>query len=177
MDNGLHTRSPYTFTHIRGKPMIENAYENYLETHAFFEGLGLEYIRLLARLASEKHFEPLELIFRQDDQADHFFVIMDGEATIEIPSLYGPPIPIQNLTKGKVLGWSWLIPPYKWDFEARADTKTTVLAIDGKTLRTECERDPKLGYELFKRFAVLMSERLHEARMRVMEVCAPPEIV
>ncbi|MDH3691690.1 MAG: cyclic nucleotide-binding domain-containing protein [Gammaproteobacteria bacterium] len=157
--------------------MADNVYEQYLSSHPFFEGLDEGYIRILADVASEKHFEPLDLIFRQDGPADHFFVIMDGEATIEIPSLYGPPIPIQNLSKGKVLGWSWLIPPYKWDFEARADTKTTVLAIDGKTLRTQCEQDPKLGYELFKRFAVLMSERLHEARMQVMETCAPAEIV
>lgn len=156
--------------------MDNNGFEDYLRSNLFFKGLEPQYIRILAGLATERDFDPAALIFQQDKPADYLFVVLDGQATIEIPALYGPPISIQSLSNGEVLGWSWLIPPYKWHFDARAVTKTKTLAIDGKRLREQCEQDSTLGYELMKRFAALMSERLQEARMQIMEVAAPPEI-
>ena len=60
---------------------------------------------------------------------------------------------IQTVGPGSMLGWSWLIPPYRWSFDARAVAPTSVIVVDGERLREACESDLKLGYELMKRFA------------------------
>jgi CRP/FNR family cyclic AMP-dependent transcriptional regulator len=39
-----------------------------------------------------------------------------------------------------------------------------VIVVDGEKLRAACEADHHLGYELLKRFAVLMADRLNSAR-------------
>jgi CRP/FNR family transcriptional regulator, cyclic AMP receptor protein len=85
--------------------------------------------------------------------------------TVGVPSIEGESLEIQTVGEGSMLGWSWLIPPYRWSFDAQAITETTVLAVDGEKLRDACERDLKLGYELMKRFALLMAKRLNAARM------------
>jgi len=155
--------------------MAEN--REILAQQAFFAKLDPKYLDIVAGHAHLREFADGELVFRQDDDAKSFFMVLKGQVDVEIPAIYGAPLTVQSLGPGEVLGWSWLIPPFKWHFVARATTDATLLEFDGKGLRELCEQDPKLGYELLKLFAALMSERLQEARMRMLEVCAPPEMV
>ena len=60
---------------------------------------------------------------------------------------------IQTLGEDDVIGYSWLFPPYRWRFDARAVEPLRALALDGQCLRGKCDDDPVLGYELMKRFA------------------------
>ena len=71
------------------------------------------------------------------------------------------------------MGWSWLISPYKWSFQAKAIEDADLLRFDGKAILTQCELDPKFGYELLKKFAELMSVRLDSARQKMMEEWNP----
>ena len=57
---------------------------------------------------------------------------------------------------------------------ARAMQDSEVLEFDGSAILKRCEEDPKFGYELFKRFAALMSERLDAARQKLMDQWDPP---
>ena len=52
---------------------------------------------------------------------------------------------------GDVVGWSWLIPPYRWTFDARATEDTSAIAFDGLCLRGKCESDATLGYAMLQR--------------------------
>ena len=157
--------------------MSDKDYETLLASHRFFKAFDRSLRRVLCKYASERQFDRGDVIFTQDEVAVSFFLILEGEIEVQIPSIYGPPIVVQTLGPNEVLGWSWLFPPYKWNFEARAAEDSTVLEFSGDALRTQCEEDPKMGYEFMKQFASLMAERLQAARMRVMEVCAPPEAV
>lgn len=136
----------------------------YLAQHPIFKGLNQEHIALIGSLATLVEFETNQRVFEQDKPATHFFIVRSGAVTVEIPSIDGEPLAIQKLGSGSMLGWSWLISPYRWAFDARATSPSSVIAVDGERLRAACEVDPKLGYELLKRFAVLMAERLNAAR-------------
>ena len=80
---------------------------------------------------------------------------------------------IQSREAGEVTGWSWLIPPYRWHFDARAMDLTRAIALDGKCLREKFEKDHDLGYELMKRFALVIAERLDATRFQLMDVYGP----
>lgn len=146
---------------------------NYLASHTIFTGLAPEHLEILTQYAQEKVFPEGELLFKQDDKAEHFFIVREGAVTVEVPSIYGPPLEVQTIGPGEVLGWSWLIPPYTWAFEANADTESTVLVFDGKPVLARCEKQPEFGYALMKQFAGLMSERLAKARIKMMESWQP----
>ncbi len=148
--------------------------EEYLSEHAFFKGLGDVFIKFLAEAASETEVKAGEVLFKQGSTADKFYLLRDGQVAIQVPALMGPALEIQSLGKDKVLGWSWMIAPYRWHFLARAIEDSTIIEFDGSAILERCEQDPRFGYELLKRFAALMSERLDAARQKMMDEWNPP---
>lgn len=153
--------------------MSEDQVADYLRSHTIFSDLDPAHIEILAQHVRETKFAAGELLFRQADSAEHFYILMDGSIQVEVPSIMGPELVVQTLGTDEVLGWSWLIPPYKWNFEAKAEHDSNVLVFDGKALLQICEKDNNFGYALMKRFARLMSERLQAARMKMMDSWAP----
>ena len=77
---------------------------------------------------------------------------------------------IETLGGGEMLGWSWLIPPYRWRFDARAVEMTRAIALDGKCLRAKCEEDHELAYELVKEVASTLGQRLDATRFRLLDI-------
>lgn len=146
-----------------------------LKDHAFFENLKPEYTELLVECASNVRFEANQLIFRQGEDADRFYLIRHGKVAIEIRAPGQSAITIQTLIDHDVLGWSWLFPPYCWQFDARAIELTRAIALDGRCLRGKCEADPTLGYELMKRFSAIMLETLQATRLQLLDLYSVPD--
>ena len=80
---------------------------------------------------------------------------------------FGCGLTVQTLHDGDILGWSWLIPPYKWKYDGRAAEMTRAIAFDGKCLRDKCEHDHDMGYELLKRIASILGEHLDSTRFQL----------
>jgi CRP-like cAMP-binding protein len=145
--------------------MNKQSIENYLSTHAFFSELDSDFIEFLSDSAAELSIQHGDVLFKQGERADKFYLLRNGQVSVQVPALVG---------EDQILGWSWLIPPYKWSFLARAVEDSELLEFDGSAILAHCEEDPKFGYELFKRFASLMSERLDAARQKMMDQWNPP---
>ena len=76
---------------------------------------------------------------------------------------------IETIGAGDLLGWSWMFPPYVWHFTARAVQPTSSIFFYGTILREYCDKDPTLGYELFKRMSEVMMRRLQRARSELLK--------
>jgi CRP-like cAMP-binding protein len=144
-----------------------------LAQHPFFAGLDGRHLRQLAGCATSKTFGAHEPIFREGEEAATCYLITKGAVALETAALGCEALQIQRLGAGEVLGWSWLLPPYQWHFSARATQPTQALALDGKALRGRCEEDHDLGYELLKRFAQVIAQRLTATRMRLLHIPDP----
>ncbi len=131
------------------------------------------FLALLAQHATPQRFAQGQILFRYGEPARQFFVVRSGQVRMQVPALAGPALEVQTLGAGALLGWSWLIAPQTWSFDALAVEDTEVLAFDGTALRAAADADPALGYALMKVFARLMSERLQAARQKMMECWAP----
>lgn len=153
--------------------MTDKFIVDHIRNQPLFTDLAPEFIEYLAQAASRVKLNADQVVFRHGDRAEKFYVLVSGRITVEIPALYGPALEVQALSSNEALGWSWLIPPYKWSFQARAEIDSELLEFDGKALLILCEREPKFGYELVKRFAALMSERLDAARKAMMSQWTP----
>jgi CRP/FNR family cyclic AMP-dependent transcriptional regulator len=147
---------------------------DYLATHPFFSALNEDYIKLLSEFVTERQVARGEVLFQQGKVADKFYLVRKGQVSVQVPALVGPVLELQVLGENEMLGWSWLIPPYRWNFLARAVEDSELLEFDGSAILARCEQDPRFGYELFKRFAALMSERLNAARQKMMDQWNPP---
>ena len=144
--------------------------ERLLVEHPFFEGLAPEHLQLLVGCASNVRFPAGSFLFRAGDEASQFFLLREGRVALEIAVPGKAPILLQTLGEGEILGWSWLIPPYHWLYDARSVERVRAVALDGRCLRTKCESDHDLGYELLKRFAHIMEQRLQATRLQLLDV-------
>lgn len=144
--------------------------EELLPEHPFFAGLAPSTLELCAGCAVNTHFEPDEYLFRGGDAADRFFVVRHGRVALEIPSPGAGALVLDTMDDGEVLGWSWLIPPYRYTFDARAVEPTSAVSFDGACLRGKCDADPRLGYELMQRVAQVMFARMQSARVRLLDL-------
>ena len=143
--------------------------EQYLPEHPFFQGLDEPAVALLSGCATNVHLRPGQYLFHEGEPADTFFVIRSGRVSIEMrrPT---EGVVLDTAHEGDVVGWSWLVPPYRWTFDACATEETSALAFDGQCLRGKCEADPALGYALLQRVVQVMSSRLHSARVRLLDL-------
>lgn len=136
----------------------------------FFAGLGASELELLAGCASNVRFHEGEMLFREGEPADAFYVVRHGTVALEtfVPALGG--VTVETIEAGEVIGWSWLFPPYRWHLDARALSTVRATSFDGVCLREKCDSDPALGYDLMKRFAQVLIERLQWTRLRLLDV-------
>jgi CRP/FNR family cyclic AMP-dependent transcriptional regulator len=143
--------------------------EAQIAAHPFLIGISAHYIRLLADCAMRSYFEAGQVIFRENETANRFYLIEHGKVALESSTL-GEPIKIEEIGDGDLLGWSWLFPPYTWHFTARALEHATAIFFYGTVLRDYCEKDHSLGFELFKRMSLVMLRRLQAARQKLLNV-------
>jgi CRP/FNR family transcriptional regulator, cyclic AMP receptor protein len=130
--------------------------EDLLESHPFFAGLSPNAVELIAGCASNVHFGEGARIFDQGEPANQFYAIRHGRVALEVHSPTKGPLIIHIMDEGEVLGWSWLVPPYRYFADARAVTAARATVLDGACLRGKCEADPDLGYQLLKRVTTVM---------------------
>jgi CRP/FNR family cyclic AMP-dependent transcriptional regulator len=142
---------------------------DYLPSHPFFAGLDADALALVAGCAVNAHLRPGEHLFREGEPADTFYVVRSGRVAIRM-RLPTDAVVVDTARDGDVVGWSWLVPPYRWTFDAVATEETSVVSIDGACLRGKCEADPALGYALLQRVVRVMSTRLHSARVRLLDL-------
>lgn len=144
--------------------------ERILAEHPFFNGLKTHYLQLIVGCASNVRFNAGEFIFHEGEEANEFYLIRHGKVALEIFAPPRGPLTIQTIGEGEILGFSWLIPPHRWRFDARALELTRAIALDGKCLRTKCEEDQGLGYQLMKRFAHIVEQRLQATRLQLLDL-------
>jgi CRP-like cAMP-binding protein len=143
--------------------------EGLLAENPLFSDLDAETLSTITGCASNVRFDAGQIIFREGEDAKRFYVLREGTVALEVFHLERGGIPLQHLDAGDVLGWSWLVPPYKWRFDARCVTRVRAFALDGACLRGKCAAEPRLGYELLKRFAMLLDTRLQATRQQLLE--------
>ena len=139
--------------------------------HPFLAGMNRTQLALLTDCAIAAHFKTGETVLREGEFANRFYLIETGKVVLESVAGSGEPVVIGTIGSGDLLGWSWMFPPYTWQFTARAVEPTTAIFFYGTILREHCENDHSLGYQLLKRMSAVMVKRLQAARRQMLSLC------
>ena len=129
-----------------------------LNQQPFFRGIAWSSLERLAGLASYSHFDE-RADLRGGPSAEAFYVVLRGSVILEARPATGVAT-VQSLEPGETLGWSWLFPPYRWSFTARALVAGDALVLPGGILRTRCEEDPVMAATMMRRAAGVMLDQL-----------------
>jgi CRP-like cAMP-binding protein len=141
-----------------------------LQDVPIFHEMAPAHLALLAGCAKNVHFDDGAVMFREGEPADTFYLVRHGSIALSAFVPQRGPVTIETLETGEVVGWSWLFPPYCWQFDARAVGAVRATAFDGVCLRHKCDADPALGYDLMWRFGQVLVERLQWTRLRLLDV-------
>jgi CRP-like cAMP-binding protein len=143
-----------------------------LARHPLLEGLPADALELVAGCSRNAVFDAGSLLFLEGEPADTLYLVRRGAVSLETYMPGRGTLVIETFGPGDVIGWSWLFPPYVWQFDARATEPLGTLTVDAACLRAKAESDPRFGYELMKRFASIVLERLQAARFRLLDLYA-----
>ncbi len=142
-----------------------------IAAHAFMRGLKVKHLDLLVECGMRTDFVKGQVIFREGDLANRFYLIQSGKVLLETRVDGEGPVLVQEIGPGEVLGWSWLFPPYYWHFDARAAEPTKAVFFYGTRLRTQCEENLEFGYEILRRTAMMAIKRLQFSREQLARLC------
>jgi CRP/FNR family cyclic AMP-dependent transcriptional regulator len=144
--------------------------ERIVLAHRFFAGFEAELAPVVSGCARNHLFKAGAYLAREGDPANEFFLIRHGKVALEIQSPGQPVMVFSTEGEGDIAGTSWLVPPYRWRFDARAVELVRAIGIDARCLRDKCDADPRLGYEMMKRIVPVMAERLDHTRLQILDV-------
>ena len=141
---------------------------------AFFAGLSPEQLRQLCEAGRPASYRPGERLFAEGGPADRFWLVETGSVALDLRVPGRGDQVIETLSGGSVLGWSWLHPPYRWQFGAVAREALDTIAFGGASVRTRCDADPAFGYAMLRLFVPVITDRLHATRLRLLDLYATP---
>ncbi len=144
--------------------------ERIIKEHRFFAGLDDGFCELVCGCAKNVRFEAGQYLFHEGEAADQLYLLRHGRIALEIAAPGRGALTFQTLAEGEILGISWLIPPYRWMYDAKALELVRAIAMDATCLRQKCEADHDLGYEVMKRLMAVLIQRLHATRFQMLDV-------
>jgi CRP/FNR family cyclic AMP-dependent transcriptional regulator len=135
--------------------------------------LAREHLELIAGCCVNVAFAPGERIIAAGDAADYFWLIRHGRVDVEIHGAARGTITIERVGPGELLGASWIAAPYVSEFDVTAVERGSAIRVDAACLRDKCDADHLLGYELYRRFAAMLRQRLRATRIQLLDVYGP----
>jgi CRP-like cAMP-binding protein len=145
-----------------------------LGEHAFLRGMTDRHLAVLARACWVTPVRAGIRLFAEGDPARRFWLIRGGHIALDVHSPARDNLIVETLGEGALLGLSWLVPPYEWQFGAVAVQDTMTYELNAVAVRAACESDPVLGYEFLRRVMSAASSRLHATRVRMLDLYAAP---
>ena len=149
---------------------MNRSLESIIDHHPFFQGMKPQHLAMLHKGAKEVRYRPGETMFSEGEPANRFFLIEQGNVLLEVHEPSGGTAAVQMAPADDVIGWSWLFPPFTWHLRARALEHTTVIVLDGAHLLSMAEAHHDFGYELMKRVAQVVIQRLQATRRQLLDL-------
>ncbi|MEI6985179.1 MAG: cyclic nucleotide-binding domain-containing protein [Rhodospirillaceae bacterium] len=147
-----------------------------LRESEFFKDCDEATLELVLPCVSLRSYDAGSYIIQDGRPADAFYLLRHGTVAIELAAPPHGRLVLQTLTEGDMLGWSWLVPPFRWSFDARAVSLVRALSLDAKHLRKLCDIKHDFGFSLQQRMIRVMAARLTAARLQMLDLYAPTPV-
>jgi len=139
-------------------------------SHPFFVGIDPTLVHAMASKAELRTYEVGEMLVREGKPAEEFFLVFEGKVALEVGASDRAGITVETIGRGEILGWSWLVSPHRWRFDARAIKPTSVIAINAASARYALAAHPAFGYQFLMKLLPVIAERLENTRVQLLDI-------
>jgi CRP-like cAMP-binding protein len=134
------------------------------------QDLSESQVRTLADHARLRQVAAGGIIFKEGEAAERLYMIAEGKVALEIVPGDRPPLVIQTLGHGEMLGFSWLAERKYWQWDARAASATTLVYCEVEGLLAIWSADPEIELKMMRRIAAALAGRLQAARLQLLDL-------
>jgi CRP/FNR family cyclic AMP-dependent transcriptional regulator len=147
-----------------------------LAVFPMFAELSEAELELISAAARPVRLGARERLLREEEPARGCWLIHSGCVALDLAVPGRGQVVVQTLGQGDVLGWSWLVPPYRWQFGAVTVEPTPATELDTEQLRALAEQDPRFGYSLTLALFGALAHRLQATRARLLDLYRIPDV-
>lgn len=135
--------------------------------------LPAEHRERLMQYAREVSFDVGSRLFEEGRSADRFWIIRTGTVALDIHVPGRRAAVIETLGHGELVGWSWLYPPHVWHLSTETTSPVRAWEFDAEAVRAQCAQNPEFGRAIAEWVGRVVAHRLHETRVRLLDLYAP----
>jgi CRP-like cAMP-binding protein len=121
-----------------------------------FQGLEEEELKAASRYCQEEEVAEGTILCEEGARADKLFILEKGTVSVSFKKgvhfeIHGP---------GKILGWSFLVPPNRYTASAVTVTPAKLLTIKSPDFYELVNREAKMGLRIMDNLSRVVSSRL-----------------
>ena len=128
-----------------------------------FERLNADQLARLAALCRRETYHAGDVIFTEGEPSKDFYIAEEGkvalDANVSLRAGSWKRGTIDVVGEGQAFGWSAVAGPGTRTLSARAIEDSTVLAMDGTSILSLLEADPRMGYLVMAQLVEVVSSR------------------
>ena len=136
----------------------------------FVADFSPEAVNYLARIAKRKQCTRGEILFREGEQSDVFYIVDSGHVCLEMCLPAHGCTQLLTLGPGETIAWSSLVGNGRMTANAKAVDDAELIEFSGAELRGRCEADPEFGYYLMRQMAAALARRLLATRLQMLDL-------
>jgi CRP-like cAMP-binding protein len=141
---------------------------DWLKKTELFGTLSESQLNLLLSHSSVESFPEGKTIFRQGDEANHLYILVEGMVDLSVKTGEKFDFLTSKVEKeGAAFGIPSLIEPFRYNVTATCLKPSKVLVINAGRVKMDMEKDPRMGMEIMKKLASIYFYRLTEIRLGV----------
>ena len=104
-----------------------------------------------------------ETLFLLGAEATNLYLVLAGRVRLTLPMHLEEreeDVLVEERVPGQLLGWSALIPPYRFTLKGTATVETELLALPGRELLSHLSDRPEVGCAVMSNLARIIGQRL-----------------
>lgn len=136
----------------------------------FLEGLSDEALRQLSSVGELVQVGQNDTLFCENDLAEDIFLIAQGRVSVVICTPKSGCRSVMEIGEGDLAGWAPLVQRNRLSATAWALTQVSAVRLPGARVLELCEADAKFGYELMRRVACVLADRLSGTRLQLLDI-------
>jgi len=118
-------------------------------------GLAEWELQSIAQFFNEETVAAGVSLCEESERADQLYILQQGSVSLSSKKLGQ----LEINTPGKIVGWSFLVPPYRYTASAVTTTPSKLLVIKSPDFYYLIHREPKMGMKVMNNLAQVMASR------------------
>lgn len=119
------------------------------------QGLSEWELQSIAQFFSEETIAAGVSLCEESARADQLYILQQGSVSLSSKKLGQ----LDINTPGKIVGWSFLVPPYRYTASAVTTTPSRLLVIKSPDFYYLIHKEPKMGMKVMNNLAQIMASR------------------